>query len=428
MRNTIALKQNKWPAFTKKDKKKRTILIPNLSPEFAKIVQVSIEAYGCKTQPVEMANQEALDIGKKYVHNDICFPAQINIGELIYALNKGEHKRDEVAIAIAKNCNACRALQYYALARNTLDQCGYTDVPIITSGKDQIGMHPGLNLTGLTFQLKTMQGVLFVDAINFMRNRLIPYEVNKGECERLHDEFVDKGLNALRKNYRRSLRVLKEAVEAFNKVKINTETRKPRVMVIGEILVNFHPSSNHKIVQYLLDNGMEVVLPPLVESFRQDVFNQREQADRRLSKYPWLDKLGSRVSGLVYTFHMKPLEKIMSNFKFYEKHEAIETIAGYAEGVIDRSFSSGEGWVIPGEITSMAKKGVESFIIVQPFGCLPNHITGRGSIKVLKERFPNIQIISLDYDPDISIGNIENRLQMLILGAKEKARKTKKKQ
>jgi predicted nucleotide-binding protein (sugar kinase/HSP70/actin superfamily) len=170
---------------------------------------------------------------------------------------------------------------------------------------------------------------------------------------------------------------------------------------------------------------MEVVLPPLIEFFRQDIFNLKFAADTGLAKSPFLTSVGSKLVQYNYNRVLKPAEKILKDFKFYEKREDIMAIAANAEGIINQSFSSGEGWLMPGEIISMIKKGVGAFIIVQPFGCLPNHISGRGSIKPIKERYPDVQVISLDYDPDTSMGNIENRLQMLILSAKEKARKEK---
>ena len=404
--------------FKKRDKKNRVVLVPNLSPEFSRVMELALRSCGFKARRVPLAGPEAVELGKQYVHNDICFPAQINIGELLYELQTGGYNRDEVAFGLSKNCNSCRALQYYALARKGLDESGYSDVPVVTSGRDELGLQPGFRL-GFLFRIKSMQGLIITDALNLMRDRVISYELNEGETLRVHEHQMKICLKALEKSFRSALGALKGAVLEFNAIQSKRNERKPMVGIVGEILVNYHPTANYNLVKYLRENGMEVILPPLLEFFRQDIFNLEESYRRRLTRYPIIDKIHAKFQELIYNHHLNPSENILKNFKYYEEREDIRTIAAYANGIIDATFYSGEGWLLPGEIVSMIKKGVRSFVIVQPFGCLPNHISGRGTIKSIKKLYPRVQILSLDYDPDVSLGNIENRLQMLIISARE---------
>lgn len=407
--------------FTDEDRQRRKVLIPNLTPEYSRIMQVALGAEGVKGEILPLAGPKAVQLGKRYVHNDICFPAQLNVGELLEGLQSGQFDRHHTAIALSKNCNACRALQYYALARKALDDCGFTDVPIITSGNDLIGLHPGFQ-AGLHFRLKSLQGMVFVDAINDMRQKTLPYEIYPGETENVHARFLSEGMEALKDGFRPVLGTLRRAVDAFNAIPVDRSVRRPVVGIVGEILVNYHPTANYDIAGYLLRNGMEPYLPPIVEFFRQDVVNWEESARHGFSRHPWLDRTYAFLTQAIYNWHLRPTERLMRGFRFYEEREDIRELAHNAEGIIEQAFNSGEGWLMPGEIIGMIKKGVRSFVIVQPFGCLPNHISGRGTVKAIKERHPNVQILSLDYDPDISMGNVENRLQMLIINAKKWAR------
>ena len=402
------------PKFTREDRKKRKILVPNLSPEYTQIVKMAFALDGLSVEALPLADQEALDLGKRYVHNDICFPAQITVGEIIKGLNSGEYNKEEVAVGMQKNCKACRALQYYALARKGLDEAGYPDIPIVTSGDDPLGIHPGVQITK-RFRLKMLQGMVYVDAINDMRQKILPYEKNKGETEKVHAQYLERGVESLHHSWRSTLRTLAKAVESFNKIESDRSNRRPVVGIVGEIFVNYHPGANYNLVEYLFEHGMEPFLPPILEFFRQDSVTFAISAKNRFTRYPLFDYIFSGLAGTIFGHHVLGAEKKLAQFKYYEKRPSIGSMAKEASEIINPAFESGEGWLLSGEILSMIHKGVGYFVIVQPFGCLPNHISGRGTMKPIKEKYPHVQIISLDYDPDISKANIENRLQMLIM-------------
>jgi len=405
------------PVFTKADKKNRTVLIPNLSRSFSVLTAAAFRRSGFSAQALPLANSQAQQLGKRYVHNDICFPAQINIGELLAFLADRTIEPQHVAIALAKNCRDCRAGQYSALARKALDDAGYKDVAIITTGNDTKGMHPGFT-NDLLFTIRLLWGIVLGDALDSMVLRLRPYEKKEGEVDRLYEEHLEKIAAAFEKSTGKAFGALKAAVASLNKVDICDSPRKPRVFIIGEILMNYHESANRQIVRYLEKHGMEAMLPDMVTFFWRDIIAWRDAAHRKLVRFPIVTRIKAEVYNCVYAFAVRKMQSVLRGFRFYEQHTDVETLANHIDGFIDKTIIAGEGWLIPAEIIHHAKRDVSSFVIIQPFGCLPNQITGRGVIKTLKELFPHISILALDYDYDVSMANLENRLQMLVMAAK----------
>ena len=407
--------------FTKEDKKNKTIYVPNLSPAFSRCMSAVLSASGYTVKSLPLADKAAIELGKKFVHNDICFPAQINIGEFLGGLADGSINPKSSALGIAKNCESCRARQYPALARKALDDSGYPEIPIITTGNDNKSIHPGFKYT-FTQQLNSLWGLTITDALERMRRRIRPYELEKGITERIFEESLTHVCLTVPNSWKKAMGHLEEAVINFNSIAMEDTPRRPRVGVIGEILMNYHPSANGFIENYLEEHGMEVVLPNLHDFFRKGNLVTREMAKRHWTPSPFLDFFSNDLTGRVFDFVNSRVQKKMRDFHLGDTTGTIHNMAENVEGMIDITYRTGEGWKIPGEIIEMEKEGVHSFVIVQPFGCLPNHITGRGFTKTLKKMLPHVQILSLDYDPDVSMANIENRLQMLIINALEKSR------
>jgi len=403
--------------FTESDKERRTILIPVLSEAFSYLCVKFLEAKGFKTRLLPTAGERAIALGKKYVHNDICYPAQINIGEMLAMLETGEYAPDEVAVGLSKNCTACRAGQYSTLARKALDDAGYRDVPIITTGEDTKNMHPGFRLP-MSFQLNMLWGLTLVDAMEYMRQTTRPYELNKGETDRAFQNALEDITENLLYRWRDGLRAFDRAVRAFNRIPADRSVRKPRVGIIGEILLNFHEGSNGYVQRYLEDNGMETVIPGMSDFFRKKNVAKKEIARRKLDKHPALQGIIGGVFETAFDLVSEQVQSRLEGFRFFEEPHRMKDVVRDVEHLVDPTFTIGEGWLMPGEIIQMAKHGVDSFVILSPFACLPNHITGRGMIKTLKREFPHIRLVALDYDPDTSFANIENRLQMLIMDAK----------
>ena len=212
---------------------------------------------------------------------------------------------------------------------------------------------------------------------------------------------------------------MKNAVERFNAIESDRSVRRPRVGVLGEVLMNFHPVANGQIERYLEAHGMEVIQPTLTDFFRKDFVEILFKAKRDLLQHKFLFSTLANVAEGAFVAVGETFQNILKDFKYYRTHFDINDLARNIQGMIDETYESGEGWLMMGEILQLAKEGVNSFVVLNPFGCMPNHITGRGMIKPLKKRLPHVQIQALDYDPDTSFANIENRLQMLVITARE---------
>lgn len=406
--------------FEKKDKKEKIICIPNLSESFSYVIASAIKRQGYKTKILPIADERAKALGKIYVHNDICYPAQVNIGEMLAMLEVEKESPDveKYAFGLAKNCDNCRAGQYAGLARKALDDAGYDHIPIITTGKDTRDMHPGFAL-GTGFQISMVYGMAVLDALEEMRLKMRPYEIEKGSVDRVFWKHIHRLADYLEKGTFGAAKILDEAITEFNGVQIDEKAKKPKVFIIGEILINFHPTANENIVRYLENNGMEPVLPSYIDFFRRDVIKTKEGTKRSHLPSPFINNIVADITDKIYERALAGVEARMVKFKYYEKRKSVHEIAKNIDNFIDKTYTIGEGWLIPAEIMEYAEKGVNAFVIIQPFGCLPNHITGRGLVKAMKKRYPAIRVVSIDYDPDTSFANIENRLQMLIMGAGE---------
>jgi predicted CoA-substrate-specific enzyme activase len=410
--------------FLRGDWKKKTLLVPNVSRAFCQVVSASIARQGFSVKPLPMGGTGAIKLGKKYVHNDICFPAQMNIGEALSVLESGEYKPEDVVIGMGKYQCDCRLAQYTGLARKALDAAGFADVPIITTDKlDTKHMFPGFKL-GFIFEIRVLWGLVMTDILEALRLKIRPYEENTGQTDRVFAETMDGVAAGLaRRGIRGAVKAFKAGIAAFRRIPYDRSVEKATVLITGEFLLNFHEGSNFGVETYLEKHNMEVVLPRLTDVFwRNYVRMQSEMRDFHV-RLPFADMLTAHIGDGLFSFVVDTLEKIARAHPLFEPSLRLPALAEMADPVMHKTFTSGEGYIIPGEIIHHARRGVRSFVILQPFGCLPNHIAGRGIVKRLKELFPHIQILPLDYDPDTSFANIENRLQMLIMNVRDMQRR-----
>ncbi|MFA7567216.1 MAG: acyl-CoA dehydratase activase-related protein, partial [Alkalispirochaeta sp.] len=414
---SVVLPEPFFVKYRKKDRRERVIMAPNVSVAFSKIISAAIRAEGYRIEPLPLADRRAIELGKRYIHNDMCYPAQINVGELLRALETGRADPATAVCGLAKSQCDCRLAHYASLARRALDDAGYSEVPIITTDTDNKNMHPGFSLSPL-FQLRMLWALAIIDALEVLRLRLRPYEITKGEVDAIFEEAIDEIAAGVEVSVRRALRSFELAISRLKSVKLDTTVERSRVFVIGEFLLNFHPSSNYNVVEYLEANGMEVVLPNILDNFRRDFMRQKTERKEFFIRYPFVDSVLGNVTDYLFDHILERVAAIAGTHPRYHARVSLPKIAERSEGFVHHTFTSGEGWMIAGEILHHAAEGISSFLILQPFGCLPNHVTGRGLIKKLKELYPHVQILSLDYDPDTSFANIENRLQMLILNSR----------
>lgn len=406
--------------FRKADRKTRVIMAPNVSEAFAHVISAVIRAEGYRIEPLPLADARAIELGKRYIHNDMCFPAQVNVGEMLRALESGHIDRSEAVLGLAKSQCDCRLANYATLARKALDDAGYGEVPIITTDIDTKNMHPGFSLSPI-FELRMLWALAMVDALEDLRRRLRPYEAERGSIDLAFEEGMLQLAAAMERSIKAAFTAYRHAVTLISAVELTDEPRRPRVFVIGEFLLNFHPTSNFNIERYLEDNGMEVVLPNILDSFRRDFMRMKTERQEFFVRYPIFETAIAGISDRLFDHVLEKVATVARTNPYYEQRVPLPEIARFSEEIVHHTFTSGEGWMIAGEILHHAAHGIRSFLILQPFGCLPNHVTGRGLVKRLKEIHPDAQILSLDYDPDTSFANIENRLQMLILNSRMNA-------
>ena len=403
--------------FTEADRTQRVILSPNVTHSFAKVISSAIRREGYRVEPLPLADRRAVQLGKQYVHNDMCFPAQINVGEALRALESGAYNIDNVACGLAKSQCDCRLANYATLARKALDDAGYPTVPIITNDKDTKNMHPGFKL-GPLFSLRMLYGLAMVDALEDLRRNLRPYEQTPGSFDAAFEEITDDVAAGLDRSIRAAFAAYKRGIARLSAIPITDEPPRPKVFVIGEFLLNFHAGSNFDIEHYLEANGMEVVLPNILDSFRRDFMRMKTEMDSFYIRYPFAERLMTGITDTLFDHVLDKVARIAEQNPRYHRRAPLPEVAKLSESIVHHTFTSGEGWMIAGEILHHTGHGVNAHIILQPFGCLPNHVTGRGIVKRLKQLNPHIQILSLDYDPDTSFANIENRLQMLIMNTR----------
>ncbi len=408
--------------WTRDQKKTRTLFIPNVSESFAIVASAALRNDGFITRPLPMAGARGARLGKRYVHNDMCYPAQINIGEMLAALADGVCDPDRSVLALAKSQCDCRLAQYAMMARNALDAAGYPQIPIITTDEDFRGLHPGFKMSAL-FEYRMLWGLVMADALEDLRRKIRPYEREPGSTDRLFNECLHEIDAGFDRGVAAALRAFKTSIDRFVAHEYDRSDRKPRVFVIGEFLLNFHPDANGRVERYLEQNGMEAIVPDLFTIMHRDILLKIDQRDRYHVRFPAMDMFITRVTERFIRHVLHLVDKEKRRHPLYEPTPPLASMADRVHSIVDRTLTSGEGWMIPAEILHQADHGVSSFLILQPFGCLPNHVTGRGLVKAIKQERPDIQILPLDYDPDTSFANVENRLQMLIITAKERHRR-----
>ncbi len=407
--------------FTKMHRKEKTVLVPNTSHAFSQVMAAAMSKQGLHAEPLPIGREEAIRLGKQYVHNDICFPAQIVIGEAIEALRSGKYDVDNTAIAMGKYIGCCRLTHYSALLRKAMDDAGFPQVPILTNDdKDERDLHPGFKMN-----LPTAMNIAFampvIDILEELLRKIRPYELIPGSVQEVFDRSMDAVVNGIKQSGISGLKkAFSQAIDWMCQVQYDRTHLRPTVLIVGEYLLNFHPGANHDIEDYLERNGFEIIEARMTDVIQKSYYYLDMQVREYQIKKPWKDKLWYRTADSMFDMAHNMADAIAKRHPLYKPTARIQDVAKESNRIFDHTFDTGEGILIPGEILHHAAQGCRNFIVLQPFGCLPNHVVGRGIIKRLKELYPDVQILPLDYDPDVSFANVENRLQMLIMNEKSR--------
>ena len=405
--------------FERGDEKVYEVIVPNTSHAFSRLMAAAVSRQGLRAVPLELGRERAIELGKRYVHNDICFPAQIVIGEVLAELERGGHDPDRTAVMMAKYVGDCRLTHYGALLRKALDDAGYPQVPILTNdGADSHDLHPGFRL-GVGPSIDIACGLPMIDVLEALLRKVRPYELREGSADAAFEQAMDLLMDAIAARGARGTEgAFRRGLELLSAVPHDRSTPRPRVLIVGEYLLNFHPGANHEIERYLERNGFEVVEARMTDVIRKSYSYKHAQAAEYHASIPAPERAWNALVDRAFSATLALTDKIARDFPLYERPASMAELARRSDPIIHHTFDAGEGILIPAEILEQAARGVRNFVILQPFGCLPNHVVGRGIIKRVKELYPDAQVLPLDYDPDVSQVNIENRLQMLVMDAR----------
>ena len=404
--------------FTKEMKEEYTLLMPQMLPVHFGMFQKMLQLEGYKVDMLTTHHHAIVEEGQKYVHNDTCYPALLVIGQLIDAVKHGGYDPHKVALLITQTGGGCRASNYIHLLRKALIKAGLEYIPVI-SVSFGVEKNPGFSLT-LPLIRKLVYAMLYGDVIVDLANQVRPYEVQAGEADRMlerwEDELVKSFDQGRRMRYAQFVKTIEEITADFAGIEVRRE-EKVTVGVVGEIYVKFSPLGNNNLEQFLLSEGCEVVVPGLTDFIIFKIFN-------RISDIELYG--GSKIKYLVCKGLMQYVVKRQntvieivgkSRFRapthFEEIHRSVHDYLGDGNKM-------GEGWLLTGEMLELIHEGIPNIVCTQPFGCLPNHIVGKGMIRPLKDDYPDSNIVAIDYDPSATAINQENRIKLMLANARQR--------
>ena len=404
--------------FTKEMKENYTILVPNmLTLHFRLLVQV-FKNDGFNMELLETDDPSIIETGLKYVHNDTCYPAILVIGQFISALQSGKYDPHKTALIYFQTGGGCRASNYINLLRKALKKAELEYVPVISMSLSALEDHPGFKLS-VPLMVRLLHAVLFGDVLMSLKNQVKPYEINPGETERVAAEETQKLADLMKRDpsfVARTPAIYRQIIEAFAAIP-RREEKKVRVGIVGEIYVKFSPLGNNHLEQLLVDEGAEVVLPGLLDFLIFGIY-----VKLRDTKLYGIKKLRYPAMKLSYKFLLRKQRQLIGAIKSDGRFRAptpFEHIVELSHEVIDTGVKMGEGWLLPAEMLELNDSGVHNIICAQPFGCLPNHICGKGMMKPIKEKHPEINLVAIDYDSGATRVNQENRIRLMLSNAKK---------
>ncbi|NLT94125.1 MAG: 2-hydroxyacyl-CoA dehydratase [Clostridia bacterium] len=405
--------------FTKQMKETHTILAPQMSPIHFQFLKPGFEKAGYTVEVLPSVDKNAIDIGLKYVNNDACYPTIIVVGQIMEALKSGRYDLNNTSVIMSQTGGGCRATNYIALIRKALQDAGMGQVPVISLAlAGGLESNPGFKITVPIFN-DLMMGLVYGDLLMRVLYRVRPYEKVPGSANRLYEKWVQKCLDSLMHDNSRSTFIanINNIVKDFDNLEIHEDWVKPKVGIVGEILVKFHPTANNNIVDFLEAEGAEAVVPDLIDFFLYCAYDHVIKNEILSGSYE--SRLLGKLFIKIIEFYRKEMKKALARSKRFEPPQDIETIARNASRHLSLGNQSGEGWFLTGEMVELIQSGVNNIVCLQPFACLPNHITGKGMIKELRRAYPKANIVPIDYDPGASEVNQQNRIKLMLSVAKE---------
>jgi predicted nucleotide-binding protein (sugar kinase/HSP70/actin superfamily) len=409
------LKSRRYPEFTKKMKEDYTIVAPTMLPIHFKIISKLLGEYGYNLEFFEGDSQTALKEGLKTVHNDICYPAMIVIGQLIHAIKSGKYDKNKTAFIITQTGGGCRASNYIHLLRKALKDNGFSSVPVISLNGSGLESHSGFKLSPILL-LKLVNVMFYGDALMYISNQCKSYEKVKGSTIKVVDKWIDiiaeksKDISVFKSD-----KIYKLMLSDFSRIELIKE-EKIKVGIVGEIYMKYSPLGNNKLEEFLQNEGCEVVMSGVCDFFMYCLANS--QVDNKLYGMNKKSKNITRIGYNYLVIQQKKMIKAIIKYSDFKAPTKFETVRSYAKGYINEGVKMGEGWLMTAEMLELIKDGVNNIVCAQPFGCLPNHIVGRGMVRKIMSTYKNANIVAIDYDPSGTKVNQENRIKLMLSNAK----------
>ncbi len=404
--------------FTKEMKKDYTLLCPQMSPIHFELLEPAMRAFGYQIDVLKNDTSSAIDVGLQYVNNDACYPSLIVIGQVMEALLSGKYDLNRTAVLMTQTGGGCRASNYIGFIRRALEKAGIPQVPVISVNANGMETNPGFTITPALIT-KAMQAIVYGDIFMRVLYATRPYEREPGSANALHEKWKARCIRSLSTKSANMMvfgRNIRGIIREFDTLpRLNVE--KPKVGIVGEILVKFSPLANNHIVELLEAEGAEAVMPDLMDFLLYCFYNSNFKAEHLGGKQSsaWLCNLGISLLEFLRKTARRELEKS----RHFTPPARIRDLAHMAEDFVSLGNQTGEGWFLTGEMLELIHSGVKNIVCTQPFGCLPNHIVGKGVIKELRRRHPGANVIAVDYDPGASEVNQLNRIKLMLATAQK---------
>ncbi|MFW5981874.1 MAG: acyl-CoA dehydratase activase-related protein [Halanaerobiaceae bacterium] len=401
------------PLFTEERKKTDTILAPQMSPIHFQFLETAFKKEGYSLEVLPKADKEAIDIGLKYVNNDACYPSIIVIGQLMKALQSGEYDLNSTSVIISQTGGGCRATNYIAFLKKALRDANLLQIPVLSLNPMGMDDNPGFKISPKLIDAM-LKAVIFGDLLMRLLYKTRPYEKIPGSANELYRKCVASSKDViLNGSYRDYNKMIVKIIEDFDKLEINEDIVKPKVGVVGEILVKYHPDANNRLFDFLEKEGAEVIIPDLMDFVLYSLYNLQEK--HKLFTTSWKEYFSSKVGiQVIELLYRRVMKKALKKSKRFDPPESIYKIAEGAREHLVLGHHTGEGWFLTGEMVELIKSDVKNIICVQPFACLPNHVVGKGMLKELRDSYSGVNIKAIDYDSGASVVNQENRIKLLL--------------
>ena len=405
-------------AFTEEMKKDYTIIFPQMAPIHFEFLEPVLKSEGYNAVLLRECTQHTIETGLKYVNNDACYPSIITTGQFIEALQSGKYDVNKTAIIMSQTGGGCRATNYIGFIRKALRDAGFEQVPVISFNVVGMEKNPGFKLT-ISLAEKLLKAMVLADLLQKMLYKNRAYEKNKGETDKLFAEWMEKAKKlAIKSSTKEFSKGISQIVEDFEKIEWDTSVEKPKVGIVGEILIKYHPFGNNYVANLLEKEGAEVILPDFL-GFCKFMASNKVISNRMLKN----DNKKAAINGIAIKL-IDLLEKDVRKALAKSKKGYLPTcdiwhLADNVQSVLSTGNQTGEGWFLTAEMLEYMENGIQNIVCVQPFACLPNHVVGKGVIKTIRDMYPDANIVPVDYDPGASEANQTNRIKLLMTVAKD---------